>query len=277
MGSMSSILGLLGGQGVTPGSQAAGGAISNLGQSIASIGNASNGVIPQTTNPVPSTPGAPIQTGVNPALSHALQANNSSSNAQGTVATPGGAGATIAPVASPSTAGVPTTSTTAGTVPTTSNAPVGGGTLLNPGGAGLVNGGDFNSVYGVDTGTAVTNLLNSESPGSADSTAQSIINANASNVAEGSANLNTGLAASGISPSSSVSALENSNYQSQNALNDQSELAQVNLTEQGQQQQLLESLLPSQQQRQTDSSGWSIFGDVLSGIGDVATLGLGNL
>jgi hypothetical protein len=40
------------------------------------------------------------------------------------------------------------------------------------------------------------------------------------------------------------------------------------------QQQLAESLLPSAQKQTTDSSGWSIFGVVMSGIGDVATLGL---
>jgi hypothetical protein len=137
---------------------------------------------------------------------------------------------------------------------------------------GTIKGGDLNSVYGVDTGTAITDLYNSEGVGTANSTAQAIINANAPNVAQGAATLNTGLAASGISPSSSVSAIENANYQAQVQQQNLSELAQVNMFEQGQQQQLLESLLPQQQQRQTDSSGWSIFGDVMEGIGSALLL-----
>jgi len=63
----------------------------------------------------------------------------------------------------------------------------------------------FTSIYGNDTGNAITNLLNSETGGAASTVAQQIIQANAPNVAKEVADLNEGLAASGISPSSSVS------------------------------------------------------------------------
>lgn len=153
------------------------------------------------------------------------------------------------------------------TIPTTSSTP-GAPNLINGVPVGNINNGDLTSVYGVDTGTAIGNLYNEEGTG-AGSTAQAIINANAPNVAQGAATLNEGLAQSGISPSSSVSAIENANYEAGVQQQNLSTEAEVGLTEQQQQQQLLESLLPAQQQRQTDSSGWSIFGDVASGIGDI--------
>ncbi len=128
---------------------------------------------------------------------------------------------------------------------------------------------DFNSVYGVDTGTLIQQILNNEGGGAASTAAQQIIQANAPNVAKGSADLNAGLAAAGISPSSSVSAIENANYMGQVQQQNLAEEAKIGLSEQEMQQQLLESLLPTQQQRQTDSSGWSIFGDIMQGIGDI--------
>lgn len=267
---MGAMIPFLSGQDVTPGSIQAGNAISGLGSSIANIGNAASGVVPQTATGTPATNPtginkniAPSMTapGVPPAVAHAMQGNVTGASPVGTIASPQQT-STIPTQASP-TAPV---ATTPGQVP----APAGTG-------IGTYNPGDVNSVYGMDTGTALGNLLNSENPTGANSTAQAIIAANAPNVAEGAANLNTQLAAGGISPSSSVSAIENANYQGQVAQQDQAELANIGLTEQQQQQQLLETLLPSQQQRQTDSSGWSIFGDVMSGIGDVATLGLGSL
>lgn len=223
-----------------------GASLGGLGQDIAKIGNVSSGVIPSGSNvptnspmPMPNirtgTPQAPIQ-------ASPTQIQSAVNNAGNT---------TIPTQASPQST-----------------------TMVNGVPVGSLNGGDVNSVYGVDTGTALTNLYDSENQNSADSTAQAIINANAPNVAQGAASLNTGLAASGISPSSSVSAIENANYQAQVQQQNLAEEAQVSLTEQQMQQQLLESLLPSQQQRQTDSSGWSIFGDIMSGIGDVASLGL---
>jgi hypothetical protein len=175
----------------------------------------------------------------------------------------------------------------AGVVAPNPNAPVIPGTVpiaqpITPAGNPTIGSAGFTAIYGNDTGNAVANLLNSETPGNADSMAQSIIAANAPNVAQGQANLQTGLAASGISPSSSVSAIENANYQGQVAQQDQSEIAQINMDEQKMQQQLLENLLPGQQQRETDSSGWSIFGDVMKGIGDIGgiagdVMGLGGL
>ncbi|HEY1646281.1 MAG TPA: hypothetical protein VGF75_08060 [Candidatus Saccharimonadales bacterium] len=250
MGTLASSLGLPANAG-----QIVAGAGHSIGSDIANIGNASSGVIPQgqpggapSTIPMPQL--KPL-TGPTAPTPLSVQASP----------TPTG---TVAPVAAPQypTSGYanPGTASTVspGTVPMANGVPV-----------GETAGGDFNSVYGVDTGTDITNLYNEEGTGAA-STAQAIINANAPNVAQGAANLNTGLAASGISPSSSVSAIENANYQGQVQQQNLSEEAQVSLTEQQMQQQLLESLLPSQQTRQTDSSGWSIFGDILGGVGDVA-------
>lgn len=253
-----------------------GAGLSGLGAQIAKIGNASSGVIPQGASGG-SQPMAMPQTkpGVM-TTPQAIGAMQGSANPANLISTVDSGVTNTIPTSAPSTA-APTaaggayngTAIPGGGTPTTNN------NINTPG--GTVSSGDLNSVYGNDTGELLTNLLNEENPGNANSTAQTIINANAPNVAQGSANLNTGLAASGISPSSSVSAIENANYQGQVAQQDASEIAQVNMTEQQMQQQLVESLLPSQQQRQTDSSGWSIFGDIMGGIGDVATLGLAGL
>jgi hypothetical protein len=128
----------------------------------------------------------------------------------------------------------------------------------------------FTSIYGNDTGGAVANLLNSETPGSANNMAQNIIQANQGNVAKGSADLNARLAAAGISPSSSVSALTNADYGASVQNNNLAEISQINMNEQQMQQQLLESLLPDQKARESETSGWNIFGDVMSGLGDIA-------
>lgn len=218
-------------------------AIQGVGGSIANVGNASSGVIPQA------------QSGAQP-----KSVGGGSLPTQGPIA-----GQPAAPTPISSLPGVPAPQV---------------GTTATPGAGGMIpsqslpaappiNGQDFNSVYGVDTGSAITNLLNSESGGAASTTAQQIIQANAPNTAKGSADLNEGLAAAGISPSSSVSAITNANYMGQVDQQNLSEEAKIGLQEQSQQQQLLEDLLPAQQQRQTDSSGWSIFGDIMEGIGDI--------
>lgn len=214
-----------------------GDAIGGVGSSIASIGNAGSGVIPQA------------QSKAQP-----------KSVAGGSVPMQPTGGPTA-----PTLPGIP-----APQVPTIATPGAGGMIPSQPlPTAPPINGQDFNSVYGVDTGTAITNLLNSENGGAASTTAQQIIQANAPNVAKGSADLNEGLAAAGVSPSSSVSAITNANYMGQVDQQNLAEEAKIGLTEQQQQQQLLEDLLPSQQQRQTDSSGWSIFGDIMEGIGDI--------
>lgn len=244
-----------------------GGVMANLGQTLQGVGQLGQGIAtaggakPTTpTSVVPSTPTSttPAKTmtaptpigGVPPAVNQAMQGNLNPANAQPVLSSPVST-QQIAP--QPINPGSSTVPTTTGTAP-------------------VIGSAGFTSLYGNDTGNAVTNLLNSETPGTANSTAQAIINANAPNVAQGSATLNTGLAASGISPSSSVSAIENANYQGQVQQQNLSEIAQTNMTEQQMQQSLLENLLPGQQQRETDSSGWNIFGNVMSGLGDVGGL-----
>lgn len=242
--------------------------ISGLGQSIANIGNASSGIIPSSGTTGATAPAATMP-GVKPTGSvmttpQAIGAMQGPANPANTMTPQVGSGVTGSIPNQPVSTTAPTAAS-GGTVPSTSSVPVATG-------AGTINGGDYNSVYGDDTGNAVTSLLNSESTGTANSLAQEIIAANAPNVAQGAATLNTGLAAGGISPSSSVSAIENANYQGQVQQQNTAEIANVSMSEQQMQQQLLEQLLPSQQQRQTDSSGWSIFGDVMSGVGDVIGL-----
>jgi len=217
-----------------------------IGTDIANIGNASFGVIPQSsTGTGGSVPMAkPALMGGGPQAPTPPTLPGVPAPQVGTIATPGAGGAMI-----------PTTP-----LPAPPNV-----TGVTP-----INNQDFKSVYGDDTGTLIGQVLNSESGGTASSIAQQIIQANAPNVAKGSADLNEGLAASGISPSSSVSAITNANYMGQVQQQNLAEEAKIGLSEQEMQQQLLESLLPTQQQRQTDSSGWSIFGDIMSGIGDVA-------
>jgi hypothetical protein len=223
------------------------GGIGGIGQDIAKIGNASSGVIPTTGGSMPVAP-------------KAVAAPTGGPQAPTPPTLPGVPAPQVPVIATPGAGGGMIPSQPLPTAPLPTGQPI--------------NGGDFNSVYGVDTGTAITNLLNSEGGGAASTVAQQIIQANAPNVAKGSADLNTGLAAAGISPSSSVSAIENANYMGQVQQQNLAEEAKVGLSEQEMQQQLLESLLPSQQQRQTDSSGWSIFGDIMQGIGDVAGIAL---
>lgn len=259
MGSFGSIL--TGGVDPQQQLQQAGG-IGSLGQDIANIGNASSGIIPGGSAVAPMA--------VNASGAHAV---TNPADQMPTIATPGTG--TIPSVAAPqapiaAAGGLPNNGAHFfyGQVPTGTVNPTTG--QQNPEiGATNYNPGDLKSVYGDDTGTALGQLINSEGGGTASTTAQQIIQANAPNVAQGAATLNEGLAASGISPSSSVSAIENANYAAQVQQGNLKTEAETSLTEQQMQQQLLESLLPSQQQRQTDSSGWSIFGDVLSGIGSI--------
>jgi len=180
---------------------------------------------------------------------------------------PGSSTAPIIPQAQPGAAPVNTIPTQPASSATAAPAASPIPTASTPG-----NTGQLNDIYGA-TGGVISNLLGSETPGTANSLGQTIINANAPNVAQGSATLNEGLAMAGISPSSSVSAIENANYQSGVEQQNLSTLAQTNITEQQMQQNLLESLEGSAQQQQTDSSGWSIFGDVAQGLGDVASVG----
>lgn len=243
--------------------------VGGIGAPIAKIGNAASGhVSPGGASPVSAMGGVPATTPttpmIAPAVAHAMQGNVAGTNQ-------------VKPISTPGTGAIPTqaspvmpTATAPGQAPVVPGMGAGVGTIGT--GAGEVNPGDFTSVYGVDTGTMIQNLFNSLGPNSANSTAQAIIAANAPNVAKGSADLNTALAAGGISPSSSVSAIENADYQGQVQQQNLAQLANINLTEQERQQQLLETLLPTQQQRQTDSSGWSIFGDIMSGVGDIGSL-----
>ena len=221
-----------------------GSAISGVGSAIGKIGNASSGVIPTTGGSQPVSPKS---------VSASVPSGGPQAPTPPTL--PGIPAPQVPVIATPGAGGGMIPTQPLPTAPLPSGQPI--------------NGGDFNSVYGVDTGTAITNLLNSEGGGAASTIAQQIIQANAPNVAKGSADLNAGLAASGISPSSSVSAIENANYMGQVQQQNLAEEAKIGLSEQEMQQQLLESLLPSQQQRQTDSSGWSIFSDIMQGIGDI--------
>lgn len=210
---------------------------------LPTIGNAASGIIPQNST------------------------GGSSPVAAKSITAPTGGPTAPAP---PTLPGVP-----APQIPTIGS-PGGGGAMVpsqplpappNVSGIDPIKNEDFNSVYGVDTGTLIQQILNNESGGAASTAAQQIIQANAPNVAKGSADLNTGLAAAGISPSSSVSAIENANYMGQVQQQNLAEEAKIGLSEQELQQQLLTSLLPDQQKRQTDSSGWSIFGDIMQGLG----------
>lgn len=262
---------LSGANGLFEGDQATdGGFRANLGQMLQGVGGVGSQIAkiggdvtrhpmsPNGTSPVPMAAPAPIS--IAPAVSHAMQGNVAGNNPIETIASP------------EQTSLIPTQ--TSPVAPTSVNVPsgIGEGVGIIGKGSGEINPGDLTSVYGVDTGTMLKNLFNSLSPTSANSTAQAIIAANAPNVARGSADLNTALAAGGISPSSSVSAIENANYEGQVQQQNLAELANINLTEQERQQQLLETLLSDQKQRQTDSSGWSIFGDIMQGIGDIGSL-----
>lgn len=243
--------------GPSAGALALGHAIGGAGNAIANIGNAASGIIPAGQGgSVPMTPPSPM-----PGMPSPTQGLATAKSIAAQPSNP----VQVPPTTGSGTGMIPTMPVP--TPPTTTLPATGVGTFGT--GPGEINPGDFNSVYGVDTGTAVSNLLNSENPQGANSLAQAIIQANAPNVAKGSADLNTALAAGGISPSSSVSAIENTNYESGVQQQNLAEMANINLSQEQMQQQLIESLLPTQQQRQTDSSGWSIFGDILGGIGSI--------
>jgi hypothetical protein len=191
--------------------------------------------------------------------------------ANSTINLPGQTGGAV-PMNTGNTSAIPsTTSMLAPAGPGgTANVPVAGtgtGQLASNTASSAV-GSQLQDIYGA-TGGAINNLLNSETSGTANSTANAIITANQPNVATQQANLNTNLAAAGISPSSSVSAIENANFNSGVAQQDASLLAQTNMEEQQMQQNLLLGIAPAAQQQQTDSSGWGIFNNVMQGLGDI--------
>lgn len=218
-----------------------GGTVGTLSNAITNLGNGISGhsappqAFAQGQTPTMVHPGTLVPIGTPVPLSQAVAQGNGTPMATTSQPSTG----TIAPVPMPQVPGV------------------------------TMQAGDNNSLFGNDTGGTLTNLFNSEGSTGANTMAQNLINANMPNVMKGQANLQANLAASGISPSSSVSAIENADYMGGVENNNLGELAQVNLKEQQMQQQLLEDTLPSQQQREVDSSGWSIFGDVMQGLGPI--------
>lgn len=169
---------------------------------------------------------------------------------------------------------------------TLGNAPITPGQVL-PGAAGTVGGSpttvaspgstsenatntlnQMTDILGQGVGTDVTNLLNSIG-GTDSATLQEFIQSLAPQEATAQAGVNASLGAGGVSANSSVAAIADSNLQSQEFATISGESA--NLTQEGQQLEssILTGLEPAAQQ-EVASSGWNIFGDVMSAVGSDA-------
>ena len=123
----------------------------------------------------------------------------------------------------------------------------------------------LSDIYGSGVGTDLTNLLGSIG-GTNSATLQEYNQSLAPQEAVASANLDASLGAGGVSSNSSVAALGQANLQAQETAAIAGEDA--NLTQSG--QSLEASILTGTEQaasQEVASSGWDVFGQVLSGIG----------
>ena len=148
----------------------------------------------------------------------------------------------------------------AGTV----NVPNAGGTSSNA----YESNRQLTDIYGKGIGGDMNNLLNSIG-GTDSATLQEYVASLAPQEATASANLNASLGAGGVSSNSSVAALGQANLQAQETAAVAGESA--NLTQSG--QNLEASILTGTEQaatKEVSASGWDVFGQVLSGIGQDA-------
>ncbi len=123
----------------------------------------------------------------------------------------------------------------------------------------------LSDIYGKGVGTDLTNLLNSIG-GTDSATLQEYIQSLQPQEATAQANVNAALGAGGVSANSSVAALADANLQSSETAAIAGE--EANLTQSG--QNLEASILTGTEQaaqQEVAQSGWSVFGQVLSGIG----------
>ena len=198
------------------------------------------------------------------------------SNPAGNNQTTPGAGAVSTPVA-PS---VPTVNPTQPAAAAVANplipaavgtAMAGTGTAMNVGGVGNNQGAtqtQLSNIYGQGVGTDLTNLVSSIG-GTDSATLQEYIASLAPQEAQAGANLNASLGAGGVSANSSVAALGQANLQAQEMATVAGESA--NLTQSG--QALEANILQGTEQAaatETAESGWNVFGDVLTGVGNLA-------
>lgn len=122
-------------------------------------------------------------------------------------------------------------------------------------------------IYGQGVGASLFNLLDNES--GTDSTAlQEYINSLAPQEATASANLKASLGASGVGANSSVAALSEANLQAQEFADISGESANITLSQEQQEAQILESMTGAAT-KEVSSSGWDVFGQAVGAAGNL--------
>lgn len=126
----------------------------------------------------------------------------------------------------------------------------------------------LNDIYGAGVGGSLFSLLNNMS-GTDSTILQEYIQSLQPQMASAQSNVNAALGAGGVSANSSVSALADANLQSQEFSSIASESAALTQNQEQMTAQILEGT-ESASAKEVASSGWSIFGDVMSDItGDI--------
>ena len=164
-----------------------------------------------------------------------------------------------------------------GTVPSNPSAPtipnVGGLTTSGSNVAGDTGAVDkqLTDIAGKGVGGALASLLSGMS-GTDSQILQEYIASLGPQMATAQANVNANLGASGVSANSSVTGLADANLQSQEFGAIASESANLTQSQEQMTSQILMGLTPAAT-KETSSSGWSVFGDVMNGIaGDVGDI-----
>ena len=169
---------------------------------------------------------------------------------------------------------IPATSTY-NTTGNTGGVPVGTPTAQNAIDPAAYN--QLKDIYG-GTGDLFSTLLGSIS-GTSSAALQEYTQSLQPQMAQAGANLHASLGAGGVSENSSVASLGEANLQAQETADIAGETSKLTMANEDLEAKLIESVMPDAKQQVTDSSAWSIFGQVLGDIGGVASdfMGLGGL
>lgn len=197
-----------------------------------------------------SPPGTGLKSGATPQIPMASQAQGSTPSQTN-------------PYMPVNTSSTPTTPTATGGVP---NAMGADGTSTNPNAANQDK--QLVDIYGKGVGGDLNNLLNNIS-GVDSATLQQFEQSLIPQEATAQSNLNASLGAGGVSANSSVAALGDANLQSQEFAAISGEKANLLQSQEQLQAQLLTGMQQDASQ-EVAQSGWSVFGQVMSSIGQDA-------
>jgi hypothetical protein len=130
--------------------------------------------------------------------------------------------------------------------------------------------GDLQQTYGRGMGTAIGNVLGTLGT-TTSSAEQLMMQPTLQAEQQGIASVQGTLAAQGYSPGSSAGAIGTANVEAQTNAQIAQEMGSIGLNEE---QMLLSSMMGEGQAHGSDVSGWDVFGQVMSGIGNAA-VGIG--